>query len=132
MVFPGNGSRAKKGLRQGDPLSPYLFIIVADLLQRLVLQAADSGVLEHPLVPHAPPPILQYADDTLLIVKADVDQLCLVKQILDSFSEMTGLKINFEKSTMVPMSVAPDEQSLLASVFGCPVARVENGRNRSG
>jgi hypothetical protein len=51
-----------------------------------------------------------------------VDQLCLVKQILDSFSALTGLKINFDKSTLVPMNVAPDDQNLLASVFGCPVA----------
>ena len=52
-------------------------------------------------------PVLQYADDTLLVAKADPIQLLHLKTLLDRFSSSTGLHINFEKSTFVPIGVEP-------------------------
>jgi hypothetical protein len=97
---PGPWFPCRRGLRQGDPLSPYLFLLVADVLQRLL--QADQGVL-HPLIPDAPCPVLQYADDTLVVTKADVASNERLKNILDSFATATGLKINFGKSSVVPL-----------------------------
>lgn len=116
---PGNWISCKQGLRQGDPLSPYLFIIVADVLQTLIRKSQ----LRHPLNPQMTPSTLQYADDTLIICKASSQDVALIKRILDDFSSATGLEINYSKSTMVCIHVPPEDQVQLANVLGC---RLEN------
>jgi hypothetical protein len=65
---PGRWISCRKGLRQGEPLSPYLFILVADVLQRLL---AGDAAIRHPLAPNHPCAVLQYADDTLIVVGAN-------------------------------------------------------------
>jgi hypothetical protein len=82
-------------LRQGDPLSPYLFIIVADVLQELIAGDSSPNRLLHPLVDGLPCPVIQYADDTLLLLHAGEDQILRAKELLSSFSRATGLQINF-------------------------------------
>lgn len=119
---PGKWINCKKGWRRGDPLLPYLFILVADVLQQLITAASTNGVFEHPICPSAPRPVLQYADDTLFILKADENQLLALKDSLQAFSAATGLHINFEKSTFLPICVDTDVTASLASIFGCPVS----------
>lgn len=82
---PGKPFKCKRGLLQGDPLSPLLFVIVADLLQSVVNDAAQNGSLAHPLGATfgGDCPIIQYADDTLVILPAEEQQLINLKGILD-------------------------------------------------
>jgi hypothetical protein len=56
----------KRGLRQGDALSPYLFLLVADVLQMLIKK--DAGIC-HPMA-NGPCPVLQYADDMIILARA--------------------------------------------------------------
>lgn len=46
---PGKTFHCKRGVRQGDPLSPLLFVLAANLLQTVINSAADKGLLTHPL-----------------------------------------------------------------------------------
>lgn len=55
---PGNWIKCRKGLRQG--VSPYLFILVADVLQQMLSGASANGVFEHPVIASAPCPVLQF------------------------------------------------------------------------
>jgi hypothetical protein len=76
----------------------------------------------HPLVDDLPCPVIQYADDTLLLLRADEDQILRAKELLSSFSHATGLQINFQKSAFVPIHVPDDRASMLASLIGCSPA----------
>lgn len=67
---PGPWIKYRRGLRQGDPLSPFISIIVADVLQRVPLEASSYNLLSHPLDDSLTCPVIQFADDTLIIVKA--------------------------------------------------------------
>ena len=87
--------KCKCGVRQGDPLSPLLFVLAAELLQIIINRAMIMGLIHKPLPQDGEDYlIVQYADDTLLFMQADARQLVFLKAILNSFSESTGLKIN--------------------------------------
>ena len=77
----------KRGVRQGDPLSPLLFVLTADLLQSVINKAKDQGILKLliPLRYTNDFPIVQYADDTLLIMEACSRQLLALKALLHTF-----------------------------------------------
>ena len=99
---PGPWIQCKNGLRQGDPLSPFLFIIIADVLQRMIIKACEQNLLAHPISPGLSCPVLQYADDTLIIIRADTSAAANLKRILDDFSNATRLTINFSKPLLPP------------------------------
>ncbi|CAO2153322.1 unnamed protein product [Urochloa humidicola] len=97
---PGPWFQCRRGMRQGDPLSPYLFLLVADVLQTMI---QSNGAIRHPIVDSVPCPTLQYADDTLIVVRGATSDIQELKNVLDQFSAATGLHINYTKSTAVPM-----------------------------
>jgi hypothetical protein len=72
----GRYFQTRKGLRQGDPLSPMLFNIVADMLAILIERAKSDGQIEG-VIPHLVDgglSILQYADDTILFMEHDLEK----------------------------------------------------------
>jgi hypothetical protein len=101
---PGKTFHCKRGVRQGDPLSPLLFVLAADLLQSIINKARQQDLLKLPLPKNCGQdfPIVQYADDTLLIMEACPRQLFFLRAVLNSFATSTWLKVNYNKSSMYP------------------------------
>ena len=74
----------------------------------------QQGLLNLPIPSNDPDfPIVQYVDDTLLIIQADEVQLQALKQMLLAFSQPTGLKVNFQKSCILSINVSQEETTRL-------------------
>jgi hypothetical protein len=121
-----NGTHGKvfhhrRGVRQGDPLSSLLFVLAADLLQSIINKAKDSDLLRLPInVGYTTDfSIIQYADDTLLIMEACPLQIFALKGILSSFATSTRLKVNYSKSEIYPINISQERLSHLAAIFHC-------------
>ena len=118
---PGKTFHCMRGVRQGDPLSPLLFVIVADFLQSILNDARMNNRLSLPIPSLSDQdfPILQYADDTLIFMNGDIDEHNNLKDILSSLADSSGLQVNFDESMMVPLNVSEERLDILASTFGC-------------
>jgi hypothetical protein len=95
-------------------------------LQSLINEALHKGLISMPLVTSYGQayPIVQYADNTLIIMLADARQLFFLKGLLQSFAMVTGLKVNFRKTFIVPINVPEDKVDILAGTLGCQVVSV--------
>lgn len=109
----------KRGLRQGDPLSPMLFNLGVDVFQRMV-QVANS-LVHAPLSYKLPDSILalQYADDTAVIARANVSALISFKLILRLFALVSGLRVNYSKSSFIPINSEADDLTWIQAILGC-------------
>ena len=117
--------RSSRGPRQGDPLSPYLFVIgmeaLSDMLKLVVEGSFISGcrfsgrdggdiVISH----------LLYADYTILFCEANSEQLMYLRWTLMWFEVFSGLNINLIKSVIIPLGRV-DNVEVLAAELGCGV-----------
>jgi hypothetical protein len=71
-----------------------------------------------------PCPVIQYADDTLILIQGSPHQTRIVKEILDVFSATTGLQINYFKSTFVPINLNEEDQTTISEILGCPITSI--------
>jgi hypothetical protein len=94
--------RPSRGLRQGDPISPYLFLIAAEGLSGLLKQSRQSSHLQGLKVAPTAPAVnhLLFADDSLLFIKASVEGAHAVNDLLDKYCQASGQRINLDKSSV--------------------------------
>jgi hypothetical protein len=113
--------QSHKGVQQGDPLSLLLFNIVADCLTKMILRAQDNGLitrLSENLIPKGVA-ILQYADDTIVSLEDNIENTRNVNLLLCMYEQMTGLKINFEKSEIVLIGGDNNVALFYSQIFNC-------------
>jgi hypothetical protein len=113
-------------LKQGDHLAPLLFLIVAEGLGALMRKAVDRGRFKPFHVGRSALPIsmLQYADDTLCIGEATVENLWTIKAVLRGFEMTSGLKVNFWKSCLVGINIPNDFLQMASGFLNCRVGQV--------
>ncbi|GKV25907.1 hypothetical protein SLEP1_g35285 [Rubroshorea leprosula] len=110
VLVNGSPSRqfsVSKGLRQGDPLSPFLFLIVAEGLHGLMSSAVEKELYKGVIVGKDAVMIthLQFADDTIFFGEATENNIMVIKSIMRSFELLSGLKINLQKSQLMGINV---------------------------
>ena len=117
--------KAPRGLRQDDPLSSFLFTIVADALRRMMIRAEERGLLEGFTVGRdgSRVSLLQFADVTIFFAKACPNSLQNLKLILLVFGQLSRLKINLKKSTLSWINVNQESLTCLASCLECRVSK---------
>jgi hypothetical protein len=104
--IPGQSITHGRGLRQGDPLSPFLFVLAIDPLQRLLHLATEAGILSRVAKARTRLRIAMYADDAIIFVKPEKRELDSFATLLHQFGEATGLRTNIQKSSVVPIKCA--------------------------
>lgn len=94
----GNFSPSR-GLRQGDPLSPALFILVSELLSRILLKEEANGALKGIKICRKAPSVshLFFADDLIIFAKASIRDAGTIEKVLAKYSAWSGQKINKNK-----------------------------------
>jgi len=116
---------SSRGLRQGDPLSPFLFVVVIEALSRMLIAALDQGNLTRFLVGSRESEALVvnhllFADATLIFCGAQEEQIQHLRCIFLCFEAASGLRINLGKSEIVPIGAVEDIDRL-AHLLGCRV-----------
>eukprot|EP00253_Pinus_taeda_P006494 PITA_06494 len=110
--------KGQRGLRQGCPLSPLLFLLVAEGLSQLIHKARREGkvkgieVATNLFISH-----LLFVDDILIFTSIEQIEIKELKIILELFMKATGMQINYRKSQLIMTGIVAQERVRLQSFF---------------
>lgn len=96
-----------------------LFILVMDVFNTLIQRASDEGLL-HPLsnrpLRHR---VSLYADDVVLFIRPVISDLELIQDIMHLFGAASGLKMNIQKSSVVPIQCLKEDLAVVQRILPC-------------
>lgn len=118
----------ERGLRQGCPLSPLLFMLVAEDLSRAIKEAKSQGkfkgvqLAQNLFLTH-----LLFVDDVLIFCSGSRGDLRAIQDIMDLFSKATRMEINAEKSTLTTHLLRPGEVEEIIGIFPFNTVDLDEG-----
>ena len=110
-----------KGIRQGDPLSPYLFIMCMDFLGQLIQEKCEAKRWQPVKASQSGPSFshLFFVDDLVLFGKADGRDCAIIRDVLDEFCSMSGQLLSITKSIVYfSPNVDRDTRESLCDILG--------------
>lgn len=92
----------KRDLRQGDPISPYLYIMCAEGLSSIIRRNESAGLIHGCTIARGAPTIshLLFADDCYFFFRANGGEARVMRRILDRYEQLSGQMINYSKSAV--------------------------------
>ncbi|KAL9688387.1 hypothetical protein QQ045_032808 [Rhodiola kirilowii] len=115
---------SNRGLRHSDPISPYIFTLVMEVLGRLLgsmRMAEDFNY--HPKCARVNLSHLMFADDVIIFSKAAQTSLLMIKDVLETFYRFLGLKINSKKSSVYFGDCSDGDSRFMADLVGFQLAK---------
>ncbi|KAA3453480.1 reverse transcriptase [Gossypium australe] len=113
----GSPFQSSRGLRQGDPLSPFLFLFCSEGLSALMKMAKQNGLVKGAKASRYGPEIshLLFADDCILFGEASERGARVLKEILQEYADCSGQRVNFNKSTVFFSANTSEASKVLVS-----------------
>ncbi|XP_072054792.1 uncharacterized mitochondrial protein AtMg01250-like [Arachis hypogaea] len=121
---PSKPFKMEWGLRQGNPLSPLLFVLVVDVLHRMLGGQVRNGRIAPLMVgrDYIELSHLLFADDTILFCLPKSETIINYKKLLWCFELMSGLSINFDKSNLISINCEQEQVAHVCVLLGCKEA----------
>ena len=111
--------KGQRGLHQGDPLSPYLFVLCLEYLSRSLGDLKNNPDFNfHPRCGGLKITHLAYADDLILFSEGDPISVSLIMDKLIPFGECSGLKISLSKSSFFSAGINPTDMEVIKNITG--------------
>lgn len=103
---PINNFSPQRGLRQGDPLFPFLFLFCTEAFSALLKRAEEQGRIHGAKVTKSAPSVshLFFADDTFLFTRATGEEADKIKELIHQYETASGQRINLEKTEITVSS----------------------------
>ena len=118
--------KPSRRIRQGDPISPYLFLLCVEGLHYLISNAKDRGSLQGTSLCRNGPKIIHlfFADDCLLFSKATLGDCATIQEILNTYENASGQQVNREKIAIFFSKATPmTSQNAIKDSLGVPIIR---------
>ncbi|GAU48001.1 hypothetical protein TSUD_404780 [Trifolium subterraneum] len=116
----------QRGLKQGDPLAPFSFLLVVEVLNATISRAEEIGMFKGFKVGNSGLSVshLKYTYDTIFLGETLVENLWTLKIVLRCFEMAYGFKVNFDKSSVMGVNVNSDFLYLAERFLHCSVGSI--------